>query len=54
MPLELSRGPQIYKSLAALDEAFVHGDGPRFELVLIALLDYCAEVVNRGDYEQWW
>ena len=54
MPLELSRGPQIHESLAALDEAFVQGDSIRFELVLIALMDYCAELVNRGDYEQWW
>jgi hypothetical protein len=37
-----------------LDEAFVQGDSARFEVALIVLLDYCAELVNRGTYEQWW
>jgi len=54
MPLAVSRCPQILQSLKALNEAFIHGDSLRFEVALLALLDYCAEVVNRGGYEQWW
>ena len=54
MPAELACRPHIHKSLLILEEAFVHGDGARFEAALIVLLDYCAESVNRGNYEQWW
>jgi len=54
MPPELASHPQIHESLTTMDEAFIHGDGKQFEAALIVLLDYCADLVNRGDYQQWW
>jgi hypothetical protein len=37
-----------------MDEAFIQGESKTFEECLIVLLDHCAELVNRGDYQQWW
>jgi len=54
MPPELSSCPKIQNSLTIMDEAFIDGDSKRFEVALIVLLDHCAELVNRGDYPQWW
>jgi hypothetical protein len=54
IPAELARRPHIDKSLTTLDEAFIDGDSIGFQMALIVLMDYCAELVNRGDYEQWW
>ena len=54
LPPELARLPPIHKTLKTLDEAFVLGNITRFQMALIVLTDYCAELVNRGDYEQWW
>jgi hypothetical protein len=54
MPPELRSCPQIHESFTTMDEAFSHGDSKQFKSGLIMLLDYCAEVVNRGDYQQWW
>lgn len=54
MPRELSRCPQIQASLRTMDSAFIHGDSKQFEVALIVLLDHCARLVNRGDYQQWW
>lgn len=45
---------QIQRSFIAMDEAFMSGNCKKFEQVLIGLLDHCAEMVNRGDYQQWW
>jgi hypothetical protein len=46
--------PQIHESLLILDDAFGQGDTAQFEAALIVLLDHCADLVNRGDYQQWW
>jgi len=46
--------PQIHESLTTLNEAFSEGDSTQFESALIVLLDHCAELVNRGEYQQWW
>jgi hypothetical protein len=54
MPAELITCTQIHESLTAIDEAFIHGDSKKFEEALIELLDHCAELVNRGHYQQWW
>ena len=54
MPAELRNCPPIQDSLTTLNEAFSHGDSTQFESALIVLLDHCAELVNRGDYQQWW
>ena len=54
MSAELINCTQIHESLTAMDEAFIGGDCKKFEKALIALLDHCAELVNRGDYQQWW
>ena len=54
MPAELQSCPQIRQSLTAMDDAFSCGDSTEFESALIVLLDSCAELVNRGEYLQWW
>jgi hypothetical protein len=54
MPPELRSCPQIHESLTTLNEAFSEGDSAQFESALIVLLDHCAELVNRGEYQQWW
>jgi hypothetical protein len=54
MSAELINCTQIREFLTAMDEAFIGGDCKKFEKALIALLDHCAELVNRGDYQQWW
>jgi hypothetical protein len=54
MPVELISRPQIHDFISTLDQAFIHGDSMKFEEALIALLDHCADMVNRGDYQQWW
>ena len=54
MPPDLVSTPIIHDSLMTMDEAFIHGDSTKFEASLIELLDQCAELVNRGDYQQWW
>jgi hypothetical protein len=54
MPPELRSCPQIHESLLILDDAFGQGDTAQFEAALIVLLDHCADLVNRGDYQQWW
>lgn len=54
MPPELAGCSEIHQPLRAMDEAFVHGNSEQFEDCLIELLDHCAELVNRGDYQQWW
>jgi len=54
MPAELRNCPPIQDSLTTLNEAFSHGNSTQFESALIVLLDHCAELVNRGDYQQWW
>jgi hypothetical protein len=40
--------------LTVLDGAFVDGNRLRFELGLSALIDFCTDVVDAGDCEQWW
>lgn len=45
---------QIQQSFTAMDEAFMSGNCKNFEQALIGLMDQCAELVNRGDYQQWW
>jgi hypothetical protein len=54
MPPELRSCPHIHESLLTLDEAFSQGDSIQFESALIVLLDHCAGLVNRGEYQQWW
>lgn len=54
MPQELRSCVQVHKSLTTLEEAFIHGNSKQFESALIALLDHCAGLVNRGDCQQWW
>jgi hypothetical protein len=54
MPPELVSCTQIHESLMTMDEGFIHGDSKTFEDGLIVLLDRCAELINRGDYPQWW
>jgi hypothetical protein len=54
MPPELRSCPPIHESLIQLDDAFSQGDCTQFESALIVLLDHCAELVNRGEYQQWW
>ena len=40
--------------LTVLDGAFVDGNRLRFELGLSALIDFCTDIVDAGDCEQWW
>ena len=40
--------------LTVLDGAFVDGNRLRFKLGLSALIDFCTDVVDAGDCEQWW
>jgi hypothetical protein len=54
MPSTLGRTVVFQESLAVLNGAFADGDGPRFELGLITLMDFCSGAVNRGDCWQWW
>jgi len=54
MPPDVVNCVQIQESLTSMDEAFIQGDSKIFEDCLIVLLDHCAELVNRGDYQQWW
>lgn len=46
--------PIVQEFVVVLDDAFTDGNSRKFELGLIALLDFCAEAVNRGDCSQWW
>ena len=54
MPPDVVNSPPIHESLMNMDEAFRQGESKTFEEYLIVLLDHCAELVNRGDYQQWW
>jgi len=54
MPPDVVNSPLIHESLMNMDEAFRQGESKTFEEYLIVLLDHCAELVNRGDYQQWW
>lgn len=40
--------------LTVLDGPFADGDRLRFELGLSALIDFCTDVVDAGDCDQWW
>ena len=46
--------PVYQECLTVLDGAFTQGNKYAFELGLIALMDWCADAVNGGDYKQWW
>jgi hypothetical protein len=54
IPTCLEKKAAFQESLTVLNAAFAQGDGLRFEMGLIALLDFCAEAINRGECEQWW
>jgi hypothetical protein len=46
---------RIYRDcLTVLDGAFADGNSLRFELGLNALIDFCTDIVNESDCEQWW
>jgi hypothetical protein len=54
MPPALVTNELVQQAVSTMDEAFKQGDSNMFEVALIALLDECADLVNRGDYQQWW
>jgi hypothetical protein len=54
VPTVVQIEPIFQDCLTVLDGAFADGNGLGFELGLSALIDFCTETVNRGDYEQWW
>lgn len=54
MPTLVEEQPLFQNCLTVLDGAFADGNRLRFELGLSALIDFCLEIVDKGDFEQWW
>ncbi len=54
MPPPLVSDARIQEALTTMNDAFIQGNSNNFEVGLIALLDCCAELVNRGECQQWW
>jgi hypothetical protein len=53
-PTVVERKPFFQDCLWVLNGAFSDGDPLRFELGVRALVDFCNELINTGDVEQWW
>ena len=52
--LAMTRIQGVQECLTVLDGAFADGNRLGFELGLGALIDFCTETVNKGDFDQWW
>ena len=53
-PTLVEEEPTFRDCLTVLNGAFVDGNRLQFEIGLNALVDFCADVVNKRDCEQWW
>ena len=53
-PTLVERQQFFQDCLWVLNGAFADGDRLRFELGVRALVDFCNEIINSGDVEQWW
>ena len=54
VPALVEKQPLFQDCLTVLDGAFEDGNRLRFELGVSALIDFCTDVVDAGDCEQWW
>ena len=54
VPALVEKQPFFQDCLTVLDGAFEDGNRLRFELGVSALIDFCTDVVDAGDCEQWW
>jgi hypothetical protein len=53
-PSNVTTESVFQECLAVLDGAFADGDSFRFQLGLLTLMDFCAQVVNGTNCQQWW
>jgi hypothetical protein len=54
VPTLVEEQPIFRDCLTVLSGAFADGNYLGFELGLNALIDFCTDTVNEGDFEQWW
>lgn len=54
VPTQVEQQRIFQDCLTVLNGTFAEGNHLGFEVGLNALIDFCADIVNEGGYEQWW